>query len=201
MLRSSRFKQFRHQDRQRFRPRDEYAIILDFLPNGYPFDPRPLHKKTAIAQAVGKRSFMLLELIPKKDVFLQPQEEVYIGEGLRDKIYKVSGKLRVDKLTHTAREELSHAIIKIVKTREKEFVDFFNKAEPLTTRMHSLELIPGIGKRYMWDIIKAREEKPFESLEDIKQRIKLSSDLQSLITQRIMNELQGNEKHYLFVKR
>lgn len=46
--------------------REEHAIILDFLPNGYPFDKRPIHKKTAIAQAIGTSHFSLLELVPKK---------------------------------------------------------------------------------------------------------------------------------------
>ena len=54
--------------------KEEHAIILDFLPNGYPFDDRPMHKKTAIAQAMGKINFTLLELVPKKDIFLQPYE-------------------------------------------------------------------------------------------------------------------------------
>ena len=63
------------------RSKEEVAIVLDFLPNGYPFDKRPSHRKTAIAQALGKEHFVLLELVPKKDVFLQPYEEVYIGEG------------------------------------------------------------------------------------------------------------------------
>jgi len=40
--------------------KEEYVTILDFLPNGYPFDTRPSHQKTAIAQAVGKKHFVLL---------------------------------------------------------------------------------------------------------------------------------------------
>jgi len=46
--------------------KEEYAIVLDFLPNGYPFDTRPTYKKTPIAQAIGKEHFTLLELVPKK---------------------------------------------------------------------------------------------------------------------------------------
>ena len=67
--------------------REEKAMVLDFLPNGYPFDTRPAHIKTPIAQAIGKEHFVLLELVPKKGIFLQPNEDVYIGEGKRDKIY------------------------------------------------------------------------------------------------------------------
>ena len=71
--------------------REEKAIILDFLPNGYPFDMRPMYKKTTIAQALGKGHFVLLELVPKKGVFLQPYEEVYVGEGKREKVHHVVG--------------------------------------------------------------------------------------------------------------
>jgi len=58
--------------------KEEHAIILDFLPHGYPFDTRPMHRKMAIAQAIGKKHFILLELIPKKGITLQPNEVVYI---------------------------------------------------------------------------------------------------------------------------
>ncbi|MCX6710772.1 MAG: DUF655 domain-containing protein, partial [Candidatus Woesearchaeota archaeon] len=67
------------------RRQEEYAIVLDFLLNGYPFDARPMFRKTPIVQAVGKITLALLELVPKKDIFLQPHDEVYIGDGKRDK--------------------------------------------------------------------------------------------------------------------
>ena len=65
--------------------REETVIVLDFLPNGYLNDNRPMHMKTSIAQAIGKNHFILLELVPKKGIHLQPYQEVYIGEGKRDK--------------------------------------------------------------------------------------------------------------------
>jgi len=42
-------------------PREEEAIVLDFLPNGYTSDKRPSHMKTAIAQAIGVYNLNLLE--------------------------------------------------------------------------------------------------------------------------------------------
>ena len=54
------------------RIREEYAVILDFLPNGYPFDNTPIHRKNPIVQAVGKEHFVLLELVPKKGIHVQP---------------------------------------------------------------------------------------------------------------------------------
>ncbi len=179
--------------------KEENAIVLDFLPNGYPFDSRPLHMRTPIAQAIGKEHFSLLELVPKKDVFLKSHEEVYIGEGKRDKVHHVVGKIPISKLTSTARGELDFVIKELIDKNEKKFVDFFNNARPLTTRMHQLELLPGIGKKHMWEIIEARDEKAFESFKDIANRVKLMPDPEKTVIRRILQELEGNEKYNLFV--
>ena len=71
---------------QNERRMEEKAIILDFLPNGYYSDTRPIHLKSPIAQGMGAMNFTLLEFVPRKGVFLQPYEEVYIGEEQRSKV-------------------------------------------------------------------------------------------------------------------
>ncbi|MFH1849523.1 MAG: DUF655 domain-containing protein [archaeon] len=182
------------------RIREDSGIVLDFLPNGYALDTRPSYRKTPIAQAVGSEHFVLLELVPKKDVFLQPHEVIYIGEGKRDKIHHIVGKLPVDRLTTTAKAELKFVVENIVNKNEMRFVEFFNKAPPLTTRMHQIELLPGIGKKHMWQIIDERTEKPFESFDNIKKRIKLIPDPKKAVIKRILAELTGSEKHLLFVE-
>jgi putative nucleotide binding protein len=185
---------------ERPRAKEETAIVLDFLPNGYPYDERPMYMKTPIAQALGKEHFVLLELVPKKGINLQPLEDVYIGDGKRDKIHHIVGKIPLDKLTATAKSGLEFVIKDIVKQNEKRFVEFFNKAQPLGTRMHQLELLPGLGKKHMWEIIEIREEKPFENFADLKNRVKLMPDPEKTIVKRIMQELQAGEKHKIFVE-
>lgn len=180
--------------------KEEIAIILDFLPNGYPFDSRSGSMNLPIAQALGKTHFTLLELIPKKGIFLQPYEEIYIGEGKRDKIHHIKGRLNINNLTQTARNELEFVIKEIVEKNEKRFVNFFNEAKPLTTRMHQLELLPGFGKKHMWQIIEERREKPFESFDDLKKRVKLIPKPEQAIIKRIIQELSGTEKHFLFTE-
>ncbi|RMD58126.1 DUF655 domain-containing protein [Candidatus Woesearchaeota archaeon] len=187
------------ESRQEQRVREEKAIVLDFLPHGYPFDTRPSHKKTPIVHALGLKHFVLLELVPKKDVFLQPLEEVYIGEDKRDKIHHIVGRLPYEKLTATGKNTLELVVQNAVEKDEQRFVKFFNEAKPLTMRMHQLELLPGLGKKHMWEIIERREEKPFESFKDIRERVKLMPDPKKIIVKRIMNELQGKEKHRIFV--
>ena len=179
--------------------KEEYAVVLDFLPNGYPFDTRPMHKKTPIAQAIGKSHFILLELVPKKGQFLQPMQEVYMGEGKRDEIHHIIGKIPVDKLTQTAYAELEIILRELVKKSEQRFVEFFNKAGPINTRRHQMELIPGIGKKHMWEIIEQRQEKPFESFNDLRNRVKLMPDPEQAIAKRILIEMKGEDKYMLFV--
>ena len=180
--------------------KEEHAIILDFLPNGYPFDRRPLHKRMPIAQAFGKENLVLLELAPKKDCFLQPYEEVYIGEGKRDKIHHILGKIHPSKLTETAKTELSFVITDLVLKNEQRFMQFFNTAGPINMRRHQLELLPGVGKKHMFEILKEREERTFTNFADLKERVKLMPDPEKTIVKRILLELEGNEKYNLFVK-
>ena len=182
------------------RAREESAVILDFLPNGYPFDKRPLHQKSPVAQAVGNNFFTLLELVPKKGKFLQPHEKVYIGGDEREKIHHIIGKIPSTKLTRTAQMELEIVIDDLIGMNESRFVDFFNKAGPINTRIHQLVLLPGVGKRHTREIIEAREEKEFESFEDIRTRIKLLPNPKQIIIKRILQELNNEDKHKLFAQ-
>ena len=181
--------------------KEEQAIVLDFLPHGYPMDRRPVHRKTAIVHVLGKQTFALLELVPKKDVHLQPYAEVYIGEGKRDHIHHILGRVPLSKLTETAKKELMFIVKDLVKANEPYFVDFFNKAQPLSTRMHQIELLPGVGKKHMWQIVEERKEADFASFADIKKRVKLMPDPGKAILKRILSELEGSEKYNLFVER
>ncbi|MGV8169121.1 MAG: DUF655 domain-containing protein [Candidatus Nanoarchaeia archaeon] len=184
------------------RQREETVIVLDFLIHGYATDRTPSHLKTPIVQAIGTNNFTLLELVPKKGVFLQPFEKVYIGEEKREQIHHINGKIPFEKLTSTAKSELEHAVKKIVEMNPDRFVEFFNKAQPINTRMHTFELLPGVGKKHMNEIVDQRMETPFESFSDIKTRVKLMQDPEKVIVKRILQEIESqNEKHYLFVNK
>ena len=176
--------------------KEEKAIVLDYLEHGYPFEQGAM--KSSIVQAIGFTHLTILELIPKKGVQLQPYQEIYIGEGKREEIHHIKGRIPIEKLTSTARNELPHVVEEIVSKDETRFINFFNKAQPLTMRMHQLELLPGLGKKHMWEIINARKEKPFESFEDLKNRVKLLPDPKQAVVKRIVAELEGKEKYRLF---
>ncbi len=176
--------------------REETAIILEYLPNGYPLSKQML----PIAQAIGEESLILLELIPRKGVSLEIGEEVYIGEGKRDKIYYIKGRLHREKLTESAKNQLEEFIKSVVKKKEKEFIDFFNKADAINKRIHQIELIPGMGKKHMQEILKQRKEKEFESFEDMKKRIPNLPDPERAVEKRIFQELTSLERYNLFTK-
>ena len=176
--------------------KEEYSVILDYLPNGYPLEK----KMMPIAQAIGKRNLVLLELVPRRGVSLEAGEEVYIGEGKRDKVYYILGRLQKEKLTESAKNQLQEFVDKIVKEQEKEFVEFFNKSEAINKRLHQIELLPGFGKKHMQEILKQRKEKEFDSFEDMKQRIQNLPDPEKAIQKRILSELTDVERYNLFVK-
>ena len=131
---------------------------------------------------------------------MQPNEEVYIGEGKRDKIHHVAGRVPLEKLTQTAKHELEFVIERLVKNEESRFVEFFNKAGPISTRRHQIELLPGIGKKHMWEILENRREKDFESFEDIKTRVKLIPDPMKAVIKRIIMEINGEDKYKIFTR-
>ena len=181
------------------RQKEEYVIALDFLPHGYPFDNQPGYKKTPIVQAIGKVNFILLELVPKKEIFIQPLEEIYIGDGKRDKIHHINGRLDVIKLTTTAKSQLKFVVEDLINKDEDRFINFFNEAQPLTTRMHQLELLPGLGKKHMWEILDERKVNHFKNFADLKKRIRLLPDPKKALVRRIIDELSGKEKHKVFI--
>lgn len=179
------------------------VVILDFLRLGYVKDNVSKFKGEAIAQAIGADYFTLLEVIPKDGNSLDIGDKVFIGDKSKSQC-RVVGKLNYANLTATSRIELDYAIRDLVEEQEDKFVEFFNTAGSLSTRLHKLELIPGIGKKHMWKIIEARKEKPFESFEEISERITPLSDPAGMITNRIKQELdttttkKGKNKYHLF---
>ncbi len=175
--------------------KDEYAIVLDFLPRGHGFGkPQP------IAQVLGTKYFTLLEVVIREGKTVKPGDKVYIGQGKREEVYNIKRRISYNDLTGFAKSELEHAVEKIVEEDEARFVDFFNKAQPITVRLHQLELLPGIGKKHMWELIEEREKEPFKSFDDIKNRVKLVPNPKDVIIKRILQEIEGTDvKYRLFV--
>src|SRR3989338_2292308 len=68
-----------------------------------------------------------------------------------------------------------------------------------TDHLSLLELVPGLGKKHMWEILEARKDRPFEDLEDLKARVKLLPDPVQVVVKRVMLELEGKDKRRIFI--
>jgi putative nucleotide binding protein len=176
--------------------KEDYMVVLDYLPLGKPNDPRG----TPIVQGVGTRYFALLEATPKPGAKILPLETVFIGKEGRDKISVIKGRIHYEDLTSIAKDNLPRAIRKIIEENKETFLNFFNRTGPITIRLHSLELLPGIGKKQLIKILDEREKEPFKSFQDLKERTKLLGDPIDMIVNRIIQEIRGDCKYYLFAR-
>jgi len=176
-------------------PNEEYAIVLDYLAKG----KSSSFRSEPIAQVIGINFFTLLELVPKEEV--KALEKVYVGKEKRDKILQIKKRINYDELTSTAVAEIEKAIEKIILEDEPRFVKFFNTAGAITIKRHQLELLPGLGKKHMLDILSERQKKPFESLKEIEERVPLMPNPLNTIVKRIIEELRGDDpKHFIFAR-
>lgn len=177
---------------------EEYAYVLDYLPHGRPGIDRR-YRAGALVQVIGEEYFTLLEAIVKETATIRTSDKVYVGKETRKEVTYIIGRIGYDALTSTAKMELPNVIEKIVLSRETLFVNFFNTTQAITPRMHSLELLPGVGKKYMWQIIDERERAPFKSFEDLQQRANIPNPAK-LVAKRIVEELSGESKYRLFTR-
>jgi putative nucleotide binding protein len=177
--------------------KDEWAIVLDFLSHGH----SSMDRSQPVAHVMGEEYFSLLEVIIRDDVSLKTDDRIYIGDGKRDKVKYIRGRIAIDDLTVSARGELEDVIEKIIKKNPEKFILFFNKSCNISTRLHQLELLPGIGKRHLWAIINERKVGEFKSFGDIKKRVPLLPDPEKMIIKRIIDELEDNDKYRIFVPR
>lgn len=175
---------------------EEHGRVIDFLPEGRSSE----REREPVAQLLGEKYFTLLEVAVKKDVKAALGQKLYIGKDERPEVEKIKRRIEFNDLTATARNELALVARQIIHDREAEFVSFFNKAGPISIRLHQLELLPGVGKKHLQEILDARDSKPFESFKDIQQRVTLLPDPANLIFTRINEELHGDSKYYLFVR-
>jgi len=181
---------------------EEYAYILDYLPQGIPGGN--FGKKEPLCYAIGDEEFKLFELVPKINATINIGDRVYIGKDpvKRSAIDHVKRRIGSPDLTRTADSELEYAVTAIVIANQSRFVRFFNEAEPISMRKHLLEELPGLGKKTMAAILDERSKNgPFKDFADLSSRAAVKNP-EKLITARVVLEVRDpDRKRYLFVSR
>lgn len=175
---------------------EDYALVIEYLPSGYASQL----KREPVVQLVGEKFFTLLEATVRSDSSIVMGQKVYVGREQRNEVERIKGRIKYQDLTNSAKESLLNVLKKIIEYREKDFVEFINNAKPISIRVHTLDLLPGVGKKNMEAMLEEREKQKFESFVDIKKRVSTLPDPVGIFAHRILNELEGNEKYYLFVK-
>jgi putative nucleotide binding protein len=177
---------------------EEFAYVLDFLPRGKSVVIKG--REGPMVQAIGEDRLTLLELLAMDNQDFEVGEKVKIGKEGREKIVSVLGKLTYEELSLEARASLPGVVENLVKENEAKYVAYFNDLQPLTPRLHGLELIPGIGKTFMKEIVEMREKQPFTSFDDIQKRVGLREPAK-MMAKRIEEELAGDSRISIFVKK
>ena len=177
---------------------EEFAYVLDFMARGKSVVIKG--REGPMVQAIGDERLTLLELLAMENQDFDLGEKVKIGKEGREKIVSVLGKLTYEELSPEAKGSLPAVVESLVKGNEAKYVAYFNDLQPLTPRLHGLELIPGIGKTFMKEIVDMREKQAFTSFDDVQGRVGLR-DPAKMIAKRIVEELSGDARVTLFVKK
>jgi putative nucleotide binding protein len=177
---------------------EESAYVLHFIPRGKSVIIR--EREGPIIEAIGQDRLTLLEILAANGTDFKSGERISIGKENRSRVVSVLGKLTYEELSNEARNELETVLEKLIKDNEARFIAYFNDLQPITPRLHALELIPGIGKTFMRQIINQRERKNFESFEDLEKRVGLREPIRQ-VARRIIEELSGGSRITLFVRR
>lgn len=185
-------------ERAQTRKYEEYAYVLDFVTRGKSTTVRG--RDGIIVTALGEERLTILELLAMPNSTFEIGERVYIGKEGRTKILSVLGRLEFNQISSSAQSELVSVVEKIVLQNEQRFIDYLNNAQPLTPRIHALELIPGIGKTYMKTMLEEREKRKFSDFKDLQGRVGLKEPAKQ-VAKRIIEEITGETRMNLFVRK
>ena len=177
---------------------EEFAYVLDYMPRGKSVVIKG--REGPMVEAIGEERLTLLELLAMDNKDFEVGEKEKIGKEGREKIVSVLGKLTYEELSPEAKASLPLVVENLVKQNERKYVAYFNDLQPLTPRLHGLELIPGIGKTFMKEIVDMREKKPFTDFDDVQKRVGLREPAK-MIAKRIVEELAGDSRVSIFVKK
>jgi putative nucleotide binding protein len=181
-------------DRPETEETGDRAVVLDHLPHGRAGDDRPQYQKPPVAYALTVADLQLVELT------LTEESDISIGDWIPlDQDAGVVQRIRqieYDDLSQGARNELDYAVDELVESTEDRFIDFYNDAQPITLRLHQLNLLPGIGKKLRNNVLDARKRGPFDDFEELTERVSGLHRPKEKLVERILEELQKEDLKY-----
>jgi putative nucleotide binding protein len=189
---------YNRRPRQFYLSKGSNVYVLDILQHGGV--DKPNHSWAPICQAMEVPSFQLFDIVLNKGHTVQLQQKIIIS-GENGPLGKVQRRLNYDKLTPTSKDMIKAVLGLYISEDEERFVKFINNSAPITIKRHSLEVLPGVGKKLMWEIVNARNIKSFENFADLNERVPGFKTVE-VFKKRIIEELNDpDQKHFLFVKR
>jgi putative nucleotide binding protein len=193
----SRTKQGRKKPPTKKKPLGR-VFILDFYPQGKSLSRKYSEDFNPLAVVMTADRFQFFDVIFKRGVNISVGDSMTIPSP-NIKVFKIN-PINYNQLSDSAVASLPEIVQEIVKSSEARFIRFLNYARPLTSQMHQLQLIPGIGNKRLWQILEARKKNLFQTFEDFKDRTGISDPI-LVFTNRIINEIKEEEKYILFTEK
>ncbi|MFB6071667.1 MAG: DUF655 domain-containing protein [Halobacterium sp.] len=174
---------------------EEFAVVLDYLAHGRSDGGRD-YSDGALAYAVSVEDFALYELQLEPDADISILDRVRIRPDFDEGIER-GHVVDYDDLSDGARSELDYVVEDVVDENEQRFVDFYNDAQPISLRLHQLNLLPGIGDKLRDNVLDERKRHgPFESFEDVADRVDGLHNPREVIVERILDEMREEDLKY-----
>ncbi|EQD68094.1 protein containing DUF655 [mine drainage metagenome] len=178
---------------------ESYAHLLDYLPNGRQTE-RGFHREP-LALGIGETELKLFELVPGRGRPSRPANgsRCSRSRGPRRRSTTSGAASATTSSRSPGAPSFPGRSSGSSGGHPERFLRFFNEAPAVSRRFHLLELLPGIGKKTMQQIVDERKRAPFSSFDEMEQRLHLKSP-ELLIVGRIEEELRGvPDKYRLFV--
>jgi putative nucleotide binding protein len=172
------------------------AVVLDYLAHGLSDDGRPQYAKSPAGYALDVEEFELYQIAFDDDARLTIGTEIVIQPREAREVVVDCQRVEYADLSSGAQSELEYVVEDLIEENEERFVDFYNDAQPITLRLHQLNLLPGIGKKLRNGILDERKRKPFESFEELSERVSGLHDPADILAERILEELRDDDLKY-----
>lgn len=177
-------------------PESRHAVVLDYLAHGLSDDGRPQYESAPAGYAMGVDDFHLYEVAFDEDERLTIGSTVVVEPARARDVVIDARSVAYEDLSSGAQSELEYVVRDMVEEDEERFVDYYNEAQPITLRLHQLNLLPGIGKKLRNSILDERKRKPFESFEELEERVSGLHDPANVLVERILEELRDEDLKY-----